>query len=148
MGLPCPALAAGCAAAYLCELSPEPLPQLCRAATGDRTQGCYAAAYALCGPEARGECGRFLGMPGTISSVASGITNLRGTNYEVKAVHAELKLHAVIMPREAKSHSERRRRVSIPQRASNDKVQVTGSGTSAAMVEIVTAGAILSAESI
>lgn len=73
---------------------------------------------------------------------------LRGTNYEVKAVRAELKLLAVIMPREDKSHSERRRRVSIPQRASNDKVLVTGSGTSAAMVEITTAGAIHSAESI
>lgn len=73
---------------------------------------------------------------------------IRGTNYEVKAVRAELKLHAVIMPREAKSHSERRRRVSIPQRASNDKVLETGSGTSVAMVEIVTAGAILSEESI
>ena len=42
-------------------------------------QGCYAAAHAVCGPESCGECGSFLGMLGTISSVASGITN-----YEVR----------------------------------------------------------------
>ena len=61
VGLLCPPLAAGCTAAYLCELSFKPLPQFCRAAAGDRTPGCYAAAYAVCGPTARCECGSILG---------------------------------------------------------------------------------------
>ena len=50
MGLPCPALAARCAAAYLCELPPEPFPQLRGAAGGNRASGCLAAENALCGP--------------------------------------------------------------------------------------------------
>ena len=63
-------------------------------------QGCYAAAHAVCGPESCGECGSILGMLGTISSVASGITNyevsskyeLRITSYEVMKASAQLAL--------------------------------------------------------
>ena len=72
MGLPCPPLATGCAAAHLCELSFKLFPKFCGVAAGDWTQGCYAAAHALCGPEGCGECGSILGMPGTISSVGRG----------------------------------------------------------------------------
>lgn len=56
MGLPCPALAAGCVAAYVCELPSEPLPQFCRAAGRDRAPGCYAAADAVCGPTRGQKC--------------------------------------------------------------------------------------------
>ena len=76
MGLPCPPLAAGCAEAYLGELSSEPLPQLCGAAGGDWTQGCYAAAMQVCGPKACGECKGFLGCSGEPGSVASRSTIL------------------------------------------------------------------------
>ena len=61
MGLPCPPLGTGCAEAYLCELSSEPLPQLCRAAVGNRASGCYAAADAVWGPKDCCECGGILG---------------------------------------------------------------------------------------
>ena len=73
---PCPPLAAGCAEAYLCELSSEPFPQLCGAAGGDRTQGCYAAAMPVCGSTRCGECKGFLGCAGEPGSVASGSTIL------------------------------------------------------------------------
>ena len=61
VGLPCPALAAGCAEAYVCELSSELFPQLCRAAAGDRSPGCHATAHALCGPTRGQKCASFLG---------------------------------------------------------------------------------------
>ena len=73
---PCPPLAAGCAEAYLCELSSEPFPQLCGVTGRDRTQGCYAAAMPVCGSTRCGECKGFLGCSGEPGSVASGSTIL------------------------------------------------------------------------
>ena len=51
-----------------------------KSAPQERTgaQGCYAAAYAVCGPTALCECGSILGIRAGVGSVASG-----STKYEV-----------------------------------------------------------------
>lgn len=43
------------------QLSSEPLPQLCRAAAGDRTPGCHATAHAICRPTRGQKCAGVLG---------------------------------------------------------------------------------------